>query len=208
MENCNLGQLPVYLKSCPHCGIANPLLQLVWQSPDHHRERPDGEPHQAWVAFECSTCFGVITGKSEPGYVGIMAPLETIYPGAWVPEDVIPTRTQNYLSQAHKTLNAPDASVIMSASSIDSILKDKGLREGSLYKRINEAVKEGLITTSMSDWAHLVRLDANSPRHADEGDEHMTRQDAERAFNFAKALAEIIYVLPSKIPNDENDAEG
>jgi hypothetical protein len=85
-------------------------------------------------------------------------------------------------------------------SGIDAMLEEKSLREGSLYQRIDKAVEAGLITKSMADWAHRVRLDANDIRHADETSADMTWDDAARAFGFAEALAEILYVPPSRMP--------
>jgi hypothetical protein len=123
-----------------------------------------------------------------------------IFPAAWEVDEIVPERIRSYLSQAHQTLSAPDASVVMSASSIDAMLKDNGLIDGSLYHRIDRAVGEGILTQKMADWAHRVRLDANNPRHADNATPHMTREDARRAFDFANALTEYLYVLPSKMP--------
>ncbi|WP_369126389.1 DUF4145 domain-containing protein [Roseovarius nitratireducens] len=97
-------------------------------------------------------------------------------------------------------MRAPDASVVMSASSIDAMLKDHGLENGSLYTRIDEAVTQGLITQKMADWAHRVRLDSNNPRHADTTTPHMADEDAKRAFDYAKALTEYLYLLPSRMP--------
>ncbi|MCP4320024.1 MAG: DUF4145 domain-containing protein [Hyphomicrobiales bacterium] len=101
----------------------------------------------------------------------------------------------------------PDASVVMSASAIDAMLKDRGLVEGSLYERIEKAVSAGILTQGIADWAHLVRLDSNKPRHADKDDPHMAPEEAQRAFDYAKAIAEILYVLPSKMPSPQNAAE-
>jgi len=88
----------------------------------------------------------------------------------------------------------------MSASSIDAMLKDNNLSEGSLYTRIDQAVTNGILTQKMADWAHRVRLDANNPRHADASTPHMTADDAKRAFDFANALTEYLYLLPSRMP--------
>ena len=49
-------------------------------------------------------------------------------------------RVATYLKQARNTLTNFDASVLMSAAAIDAMLKDHKLVEGSLYKRIDEAV--------------------------------------------------------------------
>ena len=87
------------------------------------------------------------------------------------------------------------------------MLKDKGLENGSLNDRTNQAVKQGILTQGMADWAHRVRLDSNNPRHADLDDPHMTKEDAERAFDYAKTLAEILYVLPSRMPPENPESE-
>jgi len=123
-----------------------------------------------------------------------------IFPDVWHVSELVPERVRNYLAQAHHTLSAPDASVVMSASSIDAMLKDNGLSEGSLYSRIERAVTDGILTQKMADWAHRVRLDANNPRHADNQTPHMTTEDAKRAFDFANALTEYLYLLPSRMP--------
>ena len=88
----------------------------------------------------------------------------------------------------------------MSAAAIDAMLKDNGLRDGVLYRRIDEAVGAGILTKRMAQWAHRVRLDANNPRHADDSTPHMSLEDARRAFDFAEALGDFLYVLPSRMP--------
>lgn len=92
----------------------------------------------------------------------------------------------------------------MSASALDAMLKDKGLVEGSLYSRINNAVEMQILTKEMADWANQVRIDSNNPRHADDNIPHMTIADARRALEFSKTIAEILYVLPSKMPKQKS----
>jgi hypothetical protein len=79
------------------------------------------------------------------------------------------------------------------------MLKDKGLKEGKLYPRIKKAAAEHLITEGMEKWAHQVRLDANDERHADEDSIMASEEDAKRAIDFAQALAEFLFVLPSRV---------
>jgi hypothetical protein len=43
---------------------------------------------------------------------------------------------------------------MLAASAVDSMLKDKGYKEGSLYKRIDTAAADHLITDGMAQWAH------------------------------------------------------
>lgn len=124
-----------------------------------------------------------------------------VFPSHWTPDDKIPDVPRNYLEQAQATLGSPDASVVMSAAAIDAMLKAKGLVDGSLYTRIDKAVSEGILTKDMSEWAHLVRLNSNNPRHADLEKPNMTNSEAKLSLDFAKALAEIFFVLPSRMPD-------
>lgn len=187
------------VQNCPHCGIASPLLQTVWQSEMQIPRSDNGRP-SIWAAYRCTTCGQIVTAKGREGDGESNPMIVQIFPDIWEVSDLVPERVRNYLAQAHRTLSAPDASVVMSASSIDAVLKDNNLTEGSLYKRIDQAVKDGILTQKMADWAHRVRLDANNPRHADEQTPHMTSEDAKRAFDFANALTEYLYLLLSKMP--------
>lgn len=79
------------------------------------------------------------------------------------------------------------------------MLKAKNYTEGNLYSRIDLAVADHLITKEMGVWAHQIRLEANDQRHADEKADLPTRQDAERCIDFAFALAQFLFVLPSRV---------
>lgn len=153
-----------------------------------------------WAVYRCTTCGHLITAKGRPGEHAGNAFIEACYPAVWSPHSSLPVAAATYLLQARNTLANADASVLMSSAAIDAMLKDQKLRDGSLHKRIEEAVEQGILTKTMAAWAHRVRLDANQPRHADENVPHMTREDAERAFEFADALGTFLYVLPSKMP--------
>jgi hypothetical protein len=76
---------------------------------------------------------------------------------------------------------------------------DKGLIEGPLNDRINEAAEIHLITPGIAEWAHQVRLDANAQRHADAAAPLPTMQDAKLSLGFALALAEVLYVIPARV---------
>lgn len=189
--------------NCPHCGIASPALLQCWHS-DQPLSRGDGGIQSRWAAYQCTTCGHVVVAKGYPGEQRRNPVVVAIYPSSWSADIAIPERAANYLRQASKTLASPDASVVMSAAAIDAMLKDNGLREGSLHTRIGQAVAAGILTNRMAEWAHRVRLDANNTRHADEDTAHMSREDAQRAFEFAEALGDFLYVLPSKMPPEES----
>lgn len=88
---------------------------------------------------------------------------------------------------------------MLCASSVDALLKEKGLKAGSLYSRIEQAARNGLITKDMAEWAHEVRLDANDERHADEQAALPTEPEARRCIDFVRALALFRFVLPSMV---------
>lgn len=185
--------------TCPHCAIASPLLQKVWGA-DKPIPRSDGGSPSHWAVYRCTTCGHLVSAKGQEAS-NVSNPLVIrIFPDVWEVSALVPQTVRNYLTQAHRTLSAPDASVVMSASSIDAMLKDNGLSDGSLYSRIDQAVTNGILTQKMAEWAHRVRLDANNPRHADAATPHMSTEDAKRAFDFANALTEYLYLLPSRMP--------
>jgi hypothetical protein len=88
---------------------------------------------------------------------------------------------------------------MLTASAIDAMLKDKGFKEGSLRQRIDLAASAHLITQEMAAWAHEVRLDANDQRHADDDAPLPDSADADKAIEFAGALAQFLYVLPARV---------
>ena len=88
---------------------------------------------------------------------------------------------------------------MLTGSSVDAMLKDKGLKEGSLYARIDAAAAAHLITAEMAAWAHDIRLDANDQRHADEAAPLPDAANAAKAIEFATALAQFLYVLPARV---------
>ena len=88
---------------------------------------------------------------------------------------------------------------MLTASSVDAMLKEKGLKEGTLNSRIDEAAKKHLITQEMAAWAHEIRLDANDQRHADEAAPLPSEADADKVIEFAYALAQFLFVLPARI---------
>lgn len=96
---------------------------------------------------------------------------------------------------------------MLCASAVDAILKDHGVKDGSLYGRIDQAKEQGLITDGMAKWAHQVRLDANDQRHADEAAPLPSQKDAGLCLSFAQALAEVLYVIPARVTRGVEDSK-
>ncbi len=178
------------LERCPYCGVARPLLKHV-----HRQPVSGGGSHGiGWNMYLCTTCKGCVCAL---GTIGNQA--EKIIPAIDSVAESIPDKPRNLLSQAKNSLAAPAGSVMLSASAIDAMLKERGLVDGSLYKRIDGAVTSHLITQDMADWAHYVRLDANDQRHSDVDATLPTIDDAKKCLDFALALAEVLFVLPARV---------
>jgi hypothetical protein len=181
------------LARCPHCNIANPNIVYI----TGFESQPMNNGYiRIWKAYVCQSCGGAMIGSIRKGSTDDA--LE-FFPSSRIVEECIPDRARTFLNQSLETLQSPAGSIMLSASSIDAMLKDKGYKDGNLYKRIEEAAKKHLITEGMSEWAHQIRLEANDQRHADESAILPTQEDAKRIVDFALALAEFLYVLPNKV---------
>ena len=177
---------------CPHCSVDTPNLtnQGVVETSDHA-----GFCERAWVMYACGRCGGVVTAWSYKGNSFV----EEIFPKPLSVEEAIPDRAKEYLQQAIGSISTPAGSVMLAASSVDAMLKYKGLTNGSLYARINQAVQDGMITSEMADWAHEVRLEANGQRHADTDSVLPSSDDARKLIDFVQALGMFLFVLPARV---------
>ena len=187
------------LPRCPHCSVATPMLQQVAQ---FETRAQDNTNLRRWRSYACRTCGGVITASS----VEFGAETQQYFPESALANDLIPDRPRNYLQQAMESLHAPAGAVMLAASSVDSMLKLKEYTKGSLYQRIDKAVKDHILTAEMAKWAHKVRLDANDQRHADEASTLPTPEDAIHVIQFVQALGQFLFVLPIKVQQGIEDA--
>ncbi len=186
------------LPRCPHCAVANPNLVQI-----HVAETKNyaGGNYRIWVVYACGRCGGLVLGSSHAHGGNV----REIYPASMEIQEEIPDRPRAYLQQAHDSLHAPAGAVMLAASAVDSMLKAKGYPDGSLYARIEKAVAANVITEDMGKWAHVVRLDANDQRHADDAADLPTEADARRVLDFARTLAEVMFVLPSRVERGLKD---
>jgi hypothetical protein len=189
------------LPRCPHCSVDTPRLRLQHQfeTSSHHNQN-----RRYWRIYSCARCGGVVTASATNGFDH---PVCDLFPAPPSVEQDVPDRARNYLEQAIASIHAPAGAVMLTASAVDAMLKSKGLTEGSLYSRIEQATKNHLITDDMNAWAHDVRLDANDQRHADDAADLPSEADAKRAIDFARGLALVLFVLPARVQRGRQDAK-
>lgn len=185
------------LDRCPHCQIAKPNMASLGNvtTYDANNRNP-----RRWWHYKCTTCGGVVlTVARYDNKHEMHSEILEIWPAPREVDIAVPARARSFLQQAITSIHAPAGAVMLAASAVDSMLKEKGLKNGSLYSRIDEAAKEHLITADMAKWAHEVRLEANDQRHADEDAALPDEADAERVIEFARALAQFLFVLPARV---------
>jgi len=188
------------INRCPHCLVAKPTLEAE----SSIKTTADNKSNtRIWAFYACSTCGGVTTAWShvDGGEV------KEIFPNLTVVDQDLPLKIKTYLQQAIDTQHAPSGSLMLCASAVDAMLKEKGLTDGSLYKRINEAAEANIITPDMAKWAHKVRLEANDQRHADHQSELPTTTDAKQGVEFTITLAELLFTLPRKVEKGLQEVE-
>jgi hypothetical protein len=184
------------LRTCPHCGIAWPLVLPIAQSPQYLISRSTSEgKERLWGVYVCSSCAGIIAAEAPH----FQAQITSLIPAIKDFSKDIPDLPRELLRQAYESLNAPAGAIMLSASAIDAMLKIKEYVDGSLKARIDQAVTDNLLTKDMGEWAHHVRLDANDQRHADVNAGLPTQAQAKQSFELAEALAEILFVLPARV---------
>lgn len=189
------------LKKCPHCKIDSPSLKSMHYFQTHASDEPIS---RFWRIYSCQRCGGVTSAYS----LSQKGEVDNYYPSTESIDEAIPFKAKSFLEQAINSIHAPSGAIMLCASSVDAMLKDKGYNQGNLYSRINSAVSDHLITDNMATWAHEVRLDANDERHAAENANLPNTLEAQKAIDFTSALGEYLFVLPSKIQRGIQNATG
>ncbi|MDP6714134.1 MAG: DUF4145 domain-containing protein [SAR202 cluster bacterium] len=180
------------IERCPNCGVNRPDVSAVNSGTTKDFQN---ENEQFWKIYSCRRCGGIILALSQEENGAIVR----MYPELDVINDKIPERARAYLKQALDSISAPAASIIVAASSVDSMLKAKGYKTGSLDSRIKKAAEDHLLTDEMKRWAEQVKVDANYQRHADDSEPLPDQRDAELVIEFAQALGEFLFVLPDRV---------
>lgn len=201
LESMRLGSL-LELERCPHCEVHRPHLS---QRCDFNTKPHQGTNSRFWKVYCCLHCGGAVLAYSSQDSLG---EVDGMFPTSNGLDPVIPGKAREYLKQAITSLQSPAGAAMLTGSAVDAMLKARKLKKGSLYERIDKAVEEGVLTEEMGQWAHAVRLLSNEPRHADENNGLPTSEEASQSIEFTKMLAQILFVLPSRIKRGLGQATG
>lgn len=189
-----MNTLDAYLKidTCPHCSVDFPNMSCKHM---FDTQFDNGEEPKLWGAYACKRCGGAVLAQANP----VSKLVEKVFPEIETANQSLPSTVKHYLDEAMRCVSSPSASIMVSNSAVDAMLKEKGYEEGSLYSRIKKAREDNVLTLDMETWAHQVRLDSNDQRHADRNAIFPSLADAKVCLEFAKTLGEILFVLPAKV---------
>lgn len=193
--------------NCPHCRTkgAGFSIRFQWNASDRDQSQ--------FLAI-CGVCDRGITvlSKSVGGqHVDVIAN-KIQYPGAnyvilssWpsfksdipegVPENVILFYDQGLRSLHEKRWDAAGAMFRKTLDVATKIL-DPQNSKSNLFTRINKLVETGLLTQSMGDWSHEIRIDGNDAVHDEEPE---TPEDALSAQKFTEAFLIYAFSLPKMV---------
>ena len=117
-----------------------------------------------------------------------------------------PEKLRNIFSELQEDVEAgrmPERIVSGCRSVMEVALKELkcGKENTNILKRIDAARDSGLITESLKNWGHRVRLDGNQAIHELEA----TKEEAEEAIAFIKLFLEIAFDVPKRIPDKADE---
>lgn len=190
----------LHLDRCPQCNIARPRLSKSYHS---FTATHSGKNPRCWAVYLCDTCGGAILTMAKGKALGEVV---KYWPQTDNVHETVPDRAREFLSQAIASIHSPAGAVMLTASAVDAMLKEKGYKDGNLNSRINKAASEHLITAEMAEWAHEIRLDANDQRHSDDNAPLPDEADAQKVIEFALALGQFLFVLPARVARGRMNA--
>jgi len=85
--------------------------------------------------------------------------------------------------------------VALVRAALELALKELGIEASNLYEAIQEAFKQGLITKSVAEWAHIVRKWGNKALHELEASE----AEAQEAEEFLKIFLGLVFRIPYEV---------
>lgn len=176
---------------------------------------------QAYGVASCPKCRGPVMIWFECAYGDLAKIIQSSGNNEWIltgaeprnirtyPELKLPDDSENFpqklravfveLQEDLEMKRTPARIVAGCRSVMEVALAACGLdktKEPTLSKRIDKAREMGLITESMKNWAHRVRLDGNEAVHELDA----SAEDAQQLVNFIRLFLEVVFNLPARIP--------
>jgi hypothetical protein len=183
---------------CPRCetpALATIRGVAVWDGWNKERTHPDNPPVE-YALVQCSECrdvsvqiredFGRGFNDDNPGIA---------YPAKRRLSKDVPRPLRREFEEAQTCFSAKayEATVVMVRRILEGTCKENNVQERTLVKSLEKLKADGLIDTTIAEWADALRVLGNEGAHYT--GRQVLRDDSEDALAFAEALLEHIYVL-------------
>lgn len=162
--------------------------------------------------FICDNCgrmaiaYGIALG--DPNAVDGLARWEWAdRPVAWVPRigvgreyPYVPKHIGAAASEAHacQSIGAHRAAVMLARAVIEATAKDKGITNGTLYKKIEKMHEHGLVSELVRDQAHEVRYLGNDMAHGDFV-EPVSTEEADEILELMAEVLHAVFEMPAQL---------
>ena len=168
---------------CPYCSVHSTITSRA-----HHGE---------WYINTCDRCHEhlLLVWKSNK----IIDQYPKITP---IFDKSIPREVADDYIEAIKCLDieADKASVIMCGRALQSSVIERGATGKRLMDQIDDLYANAIITRSIRDWAHELRLSRNIGAHPDkDGLKDVTSKDAKEIIEFMEEYLNYVYILPNRV---------
>lgn len=199
------------LDPCPHCDT-KATYTAFYDPRENVRELKEGRLYHVLVYCDNKKCGRVtlliykgVTKTTTRGrkYEYVDTELVDQYPKRTPkPHKSIPRQVADDYVDAITCfdIGAWKASVVMCRRALQGSMIEKGAKKDKLWEQIDELYEQEIITKSIKDWAHEIRLTGNIGAHPDkDGLEDVTKEDAKELIDFMEEYLNYVYVMPSKV---------
>lgn len=160
------------------------------------------------IAFECSVSELVDMKKAINNKAWVLnAPLEgsiKIYPELRLPDDSphYPEKIRAVFTELQEDVRSGRTApriIVGCRSVLEVALRSLGYEKGNLLSRIELARQDGILTESMKNWAHRIRMEGNEAVHELEASD----EQAKEFVAFLRLFLEVAFVLPERIKEQQ-----
>lgn len=193
---------------CPHCEDNCAFIKVT----EAYSEHIGSGKWKVCAVLQCPICQDYILGilsltRHRPNEFN-EGPEETIdkvehfpfgRPKNQYAPDVVPSDVANDFLEARKSYSAEayNAAVVMCGTAVEASCREFKAKGRTLVEKIDDLAKQGLITTSLKDMAHKIRLSRNRGAHRGDQKVLINEKYASAVIEFTRLYIEHLYVMPN-----------
>ena len=187
---------------CPHCFTKRVAMDVVFREFDSRPDTFGRKYSTTHLYLRCPFChrgcFAIMRGHDDENYLDprnedFFSPKLRKLP---VPEH-LPAEIEHHFQEGLDALPAATAAAAMFRKCLELTIKDKCPdARGDLYKKIDHAKGAGVLTDSLADWAHHIRLQGNQAVH---DAAPFSKEDAKSLREFTEMVLQYVYTFPERV---------